>query len=147
MGRGGTKGAGSKSPWGRIMPRHGSVFTHGWCRHLFAQHPLVSPASQCHPAKSQKRPCHIIKHHWAQTFSLGQQKTTCYNYLMPFKTHVFFLNLPQSWTVYLACSCQFEPSGLGKVTRRRELVEGCKSENNTAAFCYLKVTPVFAQNC
>lgn len=46
-------------PGGRIMPRHGFLFTHGGCRHLFAQH--ASPASQCHPANSTKRPRWIIK--------------------------------------------------------------------------------------
>ena len=31
------------------MPRHGSLFTHGWCRHLFAQHPPLLQANVTQP--------------------------------------------------------------------------------------------------
>lgn len=31
------------------MPRHGFLFTHGWCRHLFAQHPPLRRANVTQP--------------------------------------------------------------------------------------------------
>ncbi len=31
------------------MPRHGFLFTHGWCRHLFAQHPPLLQANVTQP--------------------------------------------------------------------------------------------------
>lgn len=41
------------------MPRHGSVFTHGWCRHLFAQHPSLLQANVTQPA-AQNAPAALL---------------------------------------------------------------------------------------
>lgn len=52
-------------PGAVIMPRHGSVFTHGWCRHLFAQHPSLLQANVTQPT-AQNAPATLLN-----TFELG----------------------------------------------------------------------------
>lgn len=71
----GKRGGGSKSPWGRIMPRHGSMFTHGWCRHLFAQHPPLLQANVTQPIV-QNAPAELLNnvHYCPYCLGEGMQK-------------------------------------------------------------------------
>lgn len=55
----GKRGGGCKSPQCRIVPRHEPVFTHSWCRHLFAQHPPLLQANVTQPTV-QNAPAELL---------------------------------------------------------------------------------------